>query len=84
MAIQAPGFPAIAGSLLSKEAYDRLSDIGTQSILGTTVDGQRIPGALELAERAQAESGSSRLQLLRQQALCLLQEQVSRDLCYLQ
>ena len=51
-----PGLPAIAGSLLSKEAYDRLSDIGTQSILGTTVDGQRIPGALELAERAQAES----------------------------
>ena len=51
-----PALPAIAGSLLSKEAYDRLSDIGTQSILGTTVGGQRIPGALELAERAQAES----------------------------
>ena len=32
-----PALPAIAGSLLSKEAYDRLSDIGTQSILGTTV-----------------------------------------------
>lgn len=51
-----PALPGIAGTLLTKEAYDRLSDIGEQSILGTTVDGVRIPGAMELAERGQAES----------------------------
>lgn len=43
---------AIGGGLLTKEAYDRLSDIGEQAVLGTTVDGQRIPGALEMAEQA--------------------------------
>ena len=52
----APAVPGIAGTLLTKEAYDRLSDIGEQSILGTTVGGVRIPGAMELAERGQAES----------------------------
>ena len=46
-----PALPGIAGTLLTKEAYDRLSDIGEQSILGTTVDGVPIPGAMELAER---------------------------------
>lgn len=51
-----PALPGIAGTLLTKEAYDRLSDIGEQSILGTTVGGVRIPGAMELAERGQAES----------------------------
>ena len=51
-----PAMPAIAGSLLTKEAYDRLSDIGTQSLTGVTVDGQRIPGAMEVAQRGQRES----------------------------
>ncbi len=51
-----PAIPAIAGSLLTSEAYDRLSDIGEQSILGTTVGGVRVPGAMEIAERGQAES----------------------------
>ena len=51
-----PAIPAIAGSLLTKEAYDRLSDIGTQSLTGVTVDGQRIPGAMEVAQRGQRES----------------------------
>jgi len=46
----------LAGGLLTKEAYDRLSDIGEQMILGTTIDGQRVPGAMEIAERGQAES----------------------------
>jgi hypothetical protein len=51
-----PAMPAVAGSLLTKEAYDRLSDIGTQSLTGVTVDGQRVPGAMEVAERGQRES----------------------------
>ena len=51
-----PAMPAIAGSLLTKEAYDRLSDIGTQSLTGVTVDGQRVPGAMEVAQRGQRES----------------------------
>ena len=46
----------LAGGLLTKEAYDRLSDIGEDMILGTTIDGQRVPGAMEIAERGQAES----------------------------
>ena len=51
-----PAIPAVAGSLLTKEAYDRLSDIGTQSLTGVTVDGQRVPGAMEVAQRGQRES----------------------------
>tara|TARA_R100001460_G_scaffold45_5_gene214 strand:- start:6042 stop:6941 length:900 start_codon:yes stop_codon:yes gene_type:complete len=47
---------AIGGGLLTKEAYDRLSDIGEQAVLGTTVgegaDAQRIPGTLEMAQQA--------------------------------
>lgn len=43
---------AIGGGLLSAEEYKRLGDIGTQAVLGTTVDGQRIPGAVELAQDA--------------------------------
>ena len=43
---------AVGGGLLTKEAYDRLSDIGEQAVLGTTVGGQRIPGSLEMAEQA--------------------------------
>jgi hypothetical protein len=46
----------LAGGLLTKEAYDRLSDIGEQMITGTTIDGQRVPGAMEIAERGQSES----------------------------
>jgi hypothetical protein len=42
--------PGVVGGLLTGEAYDRLSDIGRQAVLGTTVDGVRIPGAMELAE----------------------------------
>ena len=41
-----PAIPAIAGSLLTSEAYDRLSDIGRES----------QEQALALAERGQAES----------------------------
>lgn len=52
----APALPAVVGGLLTNEAYDRLSDIGKQSIVGTTVDGVRVPGAMEIAERGQAES----------------------------
>lgn len=51
-----PAIPAVVGGLLTNEAYDRLSDIGKQSILGTTVNGVRVPGAMEIAERGQAES----------------------------
>ena len=51
-----PAIPAVVGGLLTNEAYDRLSRIGEQSVLGTTVDGVRIPGAMEIAERGQAES----------------------------
>ena len=42
----------IGGGLLSAEEYKRLGDIGTQAVLGTTVDGQKIPGAVELAQDA--------------------------------
>ena len=42
--------PGVLGGLLTGEAYGRLSDIGQQAVLGTTVDGVRIPGAMELAE----------------------------------
>jgi len=43
---------AIGGGLLTGAAYDRLSDIGTESLLGTTVGGQAIPGAVDLANQA--------------------------------
>jgi len=42
----------VGGGLLTKEAVDRLSDIGEQSVLGTYVDGKYIPGALDLAQQA--------------------------------
>ena len=39
-----------AGGLLTKEAFDRLSTIGTQSIAGATLpDGTQIPGAAQIA-----------------------------------
>ena len=40
------------GGAAVKSAYDRLSDIGTESLLGTTVGGQAIPGAVDLANQA--------------------------------
>ena len=46
------GGAAVGGGLLTKEAYDRLSEIGEQAVLGTEVRGQRIPGTLEMAEQA--------------------------------
>ena len=44
------GGAAIGGGLLTKEAIDRLSDIGEQSILGTTVGDVKVPGAMEIAQ----------------------------------
>ena len=44
------GGAAIGGGLLTKEAIDRLSDIGEQSIIGTTVGGVEVPGAMEIAQ----------------------------------
>ena len=40
------------GGAAVKSAYDRLGDIGTESILGTEVGGQKIPGAMALANQA--------------------------------
>jgi len=40
------------GGAAVKSAYDRLGDIGTESILGTTVGGEQIPGAMGLAQDA--------------------------------
>jgi len=42
----------VGGGLLSAAEYERLGDIGEQAVLGTTVDGQRIPGSAELAQQA--------------------------------
>jgi len=42
--------PGVLGGLLTGDAYSDLSKIGRQAVLGTTVDGVRIPGAMELAE----------------------------------
>lgn len=38
------------GGFLTKEAIDRLGDVGNEAVLGTTVDGERIPGAMEIAQ----------------------------------
>jgi len=46
------GATGLAGGFLTKEAIDRLSDIGEQAVLGTYVDGQYIPGAVDLAQQA--------------------------------
>jgi hypothetical protein len=47
------GIGAVAGGgLLTKSAYDRLQSIGEQAVLGKDIDGQRIPGSLELAQEA--------------------------------
>ena len=41
---------AVGGGLLTKEAIDRLSDIGEQSVIGTQIGDVRVPGAMELAQ----------------------------------
>ena len=47
------GIGSVAGGgLLTKSAYDRLQSIGEQAVLGKDIDGQRIPGSLELAQEA--------------------------------
>ena len=44
---------AIGGGLLTKEAYDRLSSIGNQSLVGFTTDsGVKVPGTMGLAEES--------------------------------
>jgi hypothetical protein len=44
------GGAAIGGGLLTKDAIDRLSKIGEQSIVGTQIGDVRVPGAMELAQ----------------------------------
>lgn len=46
------GAATAGGSALTKSAYDRLQTIGEQAVLGTTVNGQRVPGSAELAQQA--------------------------------
>ena len=46
------GAATAGGSALTKSAYDRLQRIGEQAVLGTTVNGQRVPGSAELAQQA--------------------------------
>jgi len=41
---------AVGGGLLTKEAIDRLSDIGEQSVIGTQIGDVSVPGAMELAQ----------------------------------
>ena len=45
-----------AGGFLTKEAVDRLGKVGEEAVLGTTVDGQRIPGSMELAQQGLEQS----------------------------
>ena len=42
--------PGFLGGLLAKEEYDRLSDIGEKALVGTTVRGREVPGALDIAQ----------------------------------
>ena len=42
--------PGFLGGLLTKEEYDRLSDIGEEALVGTTVRGREVPGALDIAQ----------------------------------
>lgn len=42
--------PGFLGGLLAKEEYDRLSDIGEEALVGTTVRGREVPGALDIAQ----------------------------------
>lgn len=40
------------GALATTSAYDRLSSIGDQSLVGTTIGGKPVPGAMDLANQA--------------------------------
>jgi hypothetical protein len=40
------------GALATNSAYDRLSSIGDQSLVGTTISGKPVPGAMDLANQA--------------------------------
>ena len=42
--------PGFLGGLLTKQEYDRLSDIGEEALVGTTVRGREVPGALDIAQ----------------------------------
>ena len=42
--------PGLLGGLLTKEEYDRLSDVGEEALVGTTVRGREVPGALDIAQ----------------------------------
>lgn len=42
--------PGFLGGLLTAEEYNRLSDIGEQALVGTTVRGRQVPGALDIAQ----------------------------------
>jgi hypothetical protein len=42
--------PGFLGGLLTKQEYDRLSDIGEEALVGTTVRGRQVPGALDIAQ----------------------------------
>jgi hypothetical protein len=44
------GGAAIGGGLLTKDAIDRLSKIGEQSVIGTQIGDVSVPGAMELAQ----------------------------------
>lgn len=42
--------PGLLGGLLTAEEFSRLSDIGEEALVGTTVGGREVPGALDIAE----------------------------------
>lgn len=42
--------PGFLGGLLTAEEYNRLSDIGEEALVGTTVRGREVPGALDIAQ----------------------------------
>ena len=42
--------PGFLGGLLTQQEYDRLSDIGEEALVGTTVRGREVPGALDIAQ----------------------------------
>lgn len=45
-----------AGGFLTKDAIDRLSKIGEQSVVGTQIGDVRVPGAMELAQTGLEQS----------------------------
>ena len=42
--------PGFLGGLLTAEEYSRLSDVGEEALVGTTVRGREVPGALDIAQ----------------------------------